>query len=212
MSNKCPCTTSKIIVFNRMSLQEALRNFLHGAAMALEEYQVQCSLASFETAMMKAPIQRPTFRYEPPNRDATDKRPDAMRLEMFPKQSDVLVYSAEYISTKPPEWVDDQLVHLATRTKKPLGQCFLKKLRHIFPSMSRPDLTIRLKRLIQAGRIVDPQPTVALPQPEADPEPEPEIQQEPERQQDPMPNEGELVTASLADNEPWHETDAFFES
>lgn len=195
-------------------MDAALRNFFHGIAVTMEEYQVQCQLASFDAAMMRSRTTRPAFRLDTQvAREVSEKRLELPRLPPPSKPADVR-YTVEVISSKPPEWLDEQLVSLATRTRKPLGQCFIKKLRHIFPSLSRGDLTLKIKRLINLGRIIDGSATPAAqiiteeandraehnPTPEPDPEP-----LDTDMPENPTQENGN-------DTNQWNEPDVFFET
>jgi hypothetical protein len=139
-----------------MSLQEHVSAFFHDISVILEEFQVQCQAMGIESAAQSDHRILPTLsaiasRFARPN--ANPRR-----------ASSSPTFSAEDVAEHPPEWLDDQVVALAARTKHPFNQDFRRKLHTVFPSVPSGDMAARLTRLIAAGRIQD----VEAPAPQAD--------------------------------------------
>jgi hypothetical protein len=124
-----------------MSVQDRLSAFVRDVAMILEEYQVQCQAMAIEASTpMSSPL-LPTFALA---------RVKAAAPEASKKFASSPIYSAEELAQHPAEWLDDQL---AARTRRPFGQDFRKKMRHVFPSITGREMINHISRLVAAGRI-----------------------------------------------------------
>jgi hypothetical protein len=127
-----------------MSVQEHFSAFVRDVAMILEEYQIQCQAMAIEASTPTNLPLFPTFSLQ---------RPKANPPEASKKFASSPVYPAEELAQHSAEWFDEQLVALASRTKRPFGQDFRKKMRHVFPSIPGHDMVNHINRLVAAGRI-----------------------------------------------------------
>ena len=126
--------------------------------MVIEQYQVQCELMSFEDVAANGHMYRPTFEMlKAPNeqreQDPGQKQRNKVAEAAPPVAQAPAPAPQQEMGPAQVAWLDEQLVTLAMRTRKPLGQCFLKKLRHVFPAIQRSVFVERIKALIAAGRI-----------------------------------------------------------
>lgn len=185
--NITPIGNSKSCKVSFMNLQELFRDFFQKAAETLEEYHVQCQSMAFETDLIQDYVDRPTFRFRPGVARPYSQVSDGMMREAVASvQRKDVIYTAEMIAEKDSDWLDDKFVQCAAKTKKPLGQCFMKKMRHLFPSLTRPEILTRIKSLIEKGRIIaeeekrpEPQRPVPAPVPTPAPAPAPPVPTDP---------------------------------
>jgi hypothetical protein len=133
-----------------MSIQDHVSAFFRDLSIILEEFQVQCQAMAIESS---APSDHPVL----PTLSAI-ARPDPVPR----RTSSGPVFSAQDVARHPPEWLDDQLVALAARTKHPFNQDFRRKVRAVFPSIPRREMAAHIIRLVAAGRIQ----SVETPQPD----------------------------------------------
>jgi hypothetical protein len=146
-----------------MTLQGLLSDFMKDLAATVEEYQIQCQAMGLEAENAKqgqpnfpvfnmigeVPQQRPREEMAPP-------------AQAVPKRfASLNIITEEEIRAHSPDWVDEQLVLMAGKTKRPLGDVFMKKMRYVFPSLDRSTLKVKIERLMMEGKIPRPEVVAA---------------------------------------------------
>jgi hypothetical protein len=127
-----------------MSVKDHVSGFLRDVAMILEECQIQCQAMAIEASTPTSYPLFPTFSLA----KAKVNAPESPK-----KFASSPIYSPGDIAQHSAEWFDDQLVALASRTKRPFGHEFRKKLHHVFPSIIGRDMVNHISRLVARGRI-----------------------------------------------------------
>jgi hypothetical protein len=101
----------------------------------------------------------PTFVFmNEPNQAAP--RPD-VQAPPVKRVVNVRVYKDEELRLHPPEWLDEQLIIMSGKTRRPMGDVFIRKLRTAFPSLDKKVIIGHVERLIREGKIISA-PTLPL--------------------------------------------------
>lgn len=131
----------------------ALKELLNESAMIVEEFQAQCILMANEFSELAkgnftSDYDYPTFTNE------------VKKILYFPTTVTKEVSSIDQIFkdvevNEGDSYIDSLLIEMAKRTRKPLGQSFMKKVRHTFPKTPYRNIQARIVRLISEGKIID---------------------------------------------------------
>ena len=131
----------------------ALKELLNESASIIEEFQAQCILMASEFEQISkgnfiSDYDYPTFMNEV-------KTIRYFSTTVKKESSDVSQVIQDIEPKEGDTYFDSLLIEMAKRTRKPLGQSFMKKTRHTFPATPYKNIRARIVHLIAEGKIID---------------------------------------------------------
>lgn len=131
----------------------ALKELLNESAKIVEEFQAQCILMATEFNELANGNYTSDFDYPTFTNEVKRIRYFATTVKKEVSSIDQIFKDVEVNEGN--SYIDSLLVEMAKRTRKPLGQSFMKKVRHTFPETPYKNIRARIIHLIAEGKIID---------------------------------------------------------
>lgn len=132
----------------------ALKELLDDSAKVIEEYQAQCFLMASEFKELAKGNMTYTYDYPTFKNEIKRIRYTSNTVKKEVTNINQILFNEDE-NSKGYSYIDSFLIEMAKRTRKPLGQSFMKKVRRTFPATPYKNIRIRIIKLISEGKIID---------------------------------------------------------